>query len=516
LLQRDGKDPAQIGPLFSGQGGSGTTRQAIEQHLLAMRQTKSEIAKNDAITAQDTADTQVKQDDATRGKIMSIVANPDPAARQAQWAQELANERAAGRQIPPGITDQYPGDHPALLLANQLALGSRLQEEETARQKVALDAWKPAGGQLQNVISGETIGGLNGPKIALLNRALETRWQVLNPGQSLPDQFKLQPNASPHDFDNLDKVLEATERAKGTVAQQEQTNAIRAQTFELARDKADMKPVMGQDPKTGQTVLVPMSQAQSMGLQNAVQASDDATNKAFAARHWLTLATKPAPAGAAPEDMSISQLIDNLDKAGKLGPLASRWNEFMAGKVGAGDPYVEALRAKMGLPTTLLMQAHVGNRGSAQMLEHFEDLANQKKLDGPTLRTSFNSEINYVRDRSMDPNPPNYGAQGATAPVNVASLPRGNGRTIDRATAQQFYQAAGNDPDKARQLATQSGWQVPKAQQMGNDIFSQIHAAATAQAPPPSGDVFSQIHAENQTTNPAAQPGAYLARAAQS
>jgi hypothetical protein len=34
---------------------------------------------------------------------------------------------------------------------------------------------------------------------------------------------------------------------------------------------------------------------------------------------------------------------------------------------------------------------------------------------------------------------------------------------------------------------------------MGNDIFSQIHAAATAQAPPPSaGDIFSQIHEANQ------------------
>jgi hypothetical protein len=34
---------------------------------------------------------------------------------------------------------------------------------------------------------------------------------------------------------------------------------------------------------------------------------------------------------------------------------------------------------------------------------------------------------------------------------------------------------------------------------MGNDVFSQIHAAVTAQAPPSSsGDVFSQIHAQNQ------------------
>jgi len=42
------------------------------------------------------------------------------------------------------------------------------------------------------------------------------------------------------------------------------------------------------------------------------------------------------------------------------------------------------------------------------MLEHFEDLANQKKLDGPTLKSAFNSEVNYVTDRAMDPNPPNW------------------------------------------------------------------------------------------------------------
>src|SRR5262249_44268146 len=151
---------------------------------------------------------------------------------------------------------------------------------------------------------------------------------------------------------------------------QETANVIRAQTFEMARDKADLKPVIGTDPKTGQAVLVPMSQAQ--GLTNTIQAPEDTVNKAFAARHWLALASKPGPAGASPDDLSIAQLIDKLDAAGKLGPIASRWNDFMAGKVGAGDPDVTALRTKMGLSTTLLMQAHVGNRGGAGMLEHFE------------------------------------------------------------------------------------------------------------------------------------------------
>jgi hypothetical protein len=298
---------------------------------------------------------------------------------------------------------------------------------------------------------------------------LQARWQVLHPGQPLPGYFTLKPDASPTDFDRIDKLLESTERGTATKAQQDTVNAIRAQTFEMQRDKSDMKPVTGLDPKSGNQVLVPAGQAQQMGLQNPMQADADMVNKAMAARHWLSLATKPAPAGSTdPTEMSITQLIDALDKSGKLGVVASRWNDFWAGKVGAGDPYVSALRAKMGLSTTLLMQAHVGNRGSAQMLEHFEDLANQKKLDGQTLKAAFGSEISYVKDRAMDPNPPNYSSTApgkAAAPQSsAASLPKGNGRAIDKATAQQFYQAAGGDPDKARTLAMQNGWQVPKAQ----------------------------------------------------
>jgi hypothetical protein len=40
------------------------------------------------------------------------------------------------------------------------------------------------------------------------------------------------------------------------------------------------------------------------------------------------------------------------------------------------------------------------------------------------------------------------------------NLPAGNGKTIDKATGQQFYEAAGHDPAKARQLAIQNGWKV--------------------------------------------------------
>jgi hypothetical protein len=47
---------------------------------------------------------------------------------------------------------------------------------------------------------------------------------------------------------------------------------------------------------------------------------------------------------------------------------------------------------------------------------------------------------------------------GAPAPA----LPKGNGKSIDQATAQSFYDAAGRDPQKAQKLAEANGWIVPQ------------------------------------------------------
>jgi len=135
-------------------------------------------------------------------------------------------------------------------------------------------------------------------------------------------------------------------------------------------------------------------------------------SKAQSARHWIPLAEKTAKilrtdpndqmsAAANAEDMGILQLVDDLDKRGKLGAITSRWNDFMAGGVGAGDPEVEALRVKMGLSTTLLANAHVGSRAGTTMIEHFQELADAKKMDAPTLRSGVKSELDYIKDRAM-------------------------------------------------------------------------------------------------------------------
>lgn len=240
-----------------------------------------------------------------------------------------------------------------------------------------------------------------GDKIPQLNEALAARYAVLNPGQKLPPAFALQPNATKADFDRVDKILDATERAQGTKAQQDTANAMREQTLALSQGKNDITPVIGTD-SSGKTVLASISDAKDLGLTGIMKAGEQEVSKAQAARHWIPLATAQ---GNTPESMGILPLIDKLDKEGKLGVVASRWNDFMAGKVGAGDPDIAALRTKMGLSTTLLMNAHVGNRGGSYMLEHFQDLANAGKMDASTLRTGVKSELDYIKDRAMLPTP---------------------------------------------------------------------------------------------------------------
>lgn len=73
-----------------------------------------------------------------------------------------------------------------------------------------------------------------GASIPNLNKTLSDRYQVLHPGKSLPDQYTLSPTATQKDYDRVDKALEGVEKAQGTLNQQQQTNAMRAQAMAAA------------------------------------------------------------------------------------------------------------------------------------------------------------------------------------------------------------------------------------------------------------------------------------------
>lgn len=80
-----------------------------------------------------------------------------------------------------------------------------------------------------------------GERVPQLNKMLESRFQLLNPGKPLPAQYQLPQNATQKDYDRIDKGLEAEERARGTKAQQDEANSIRQQMLELSRQGLDLR-----------------------------------------------------------------------------------------------------------------------------------------------------------------------------------------------------------------------------------------------------------------------------------
>jgi hypothetical protein len=169
-----------------------------------------------------------------------------------------------------------------------------------------------------------------------------------------------------------------------------------------------------------------MSMAQQSGAQNPAEVPAQEVEKIQNARQDLKLMTKLGDPNK-PETQGTLQLIDSLDKDGKLGVLASRWNRFLTTGVGSepgDDPRIITLIDKNGLQASLTALAHVGVRGagSPQMLSHFENMANAGKMDGPTLRAGTKAIADYIGDRAMVPSAKGGSASNGATGANVTHV----------------------------------------------------------------------------------------------
>src|SRR5579859_8182287 len=153
----------------------------------------------------------------------------------------------------------------------------------------------------------------------------------------------------------------------------------------------------------------------------------------------------------------VNKDIDDLSQQGKLGVAASRWNEFMAGKVGDG-PEFQALRTHMGLLSTALMQAHVGARGSKDMLQHFKELANYSISNEATLRKALQSEWEYVNENAMLPKGNPVG--GRSGPGQTAAPAGGSGKAVSLSAARQLPAMQGKTDDQIKAAIQAQGHTV--------------------------------------------------------
>ena len=229
----------------------------------------------------------------------------------------------------------------------------------------------------------------------------------LTPAQRTNYISKLHPGMSNDELDKVQKEA-SDENGRGFthVMEQQRFSQEKAAKGDAAIAKGQ-KPVVGVDAN-GNQVLVPSSDVAKYGLSQVREVGQAENEKVTNARSLLTVFNNNDP-----DDLGIMQLANKLDKEGKLGPAASRFQDWLnrSGSVitnlagfDAGDPDVQRLFTKLGLSTTGLMQVHVGARGSAQLLEHFEDLAKAKSMSPQAFKAAIDTENSYVKMKAMLPN----------------------------------------------------------------------------------------------------------------
>src|ERR1041385_5014181 len=105
-------------------------------------------------------------------------------------------------------------------------------------------------------------------------------------------------------------------------------------------------------------------------------------------------------------DETIAALNDPKVQAA-MGPLGSRWQEFVAGKIGSSDPTLRGLdadtisklnrlRAFMSLEQTGTARAHAGARGSQGLQDKFENLVNSTRMDARTAIDSLTAARDFL------------------------------------------------------------------------------------------------------------------------
>jgi hypothetical protein len=148
---------------------------------------------------------------------------------------------------------------------------------------------------------------------------------------------------------------------------------------------------------------------------------------------------------------TINSEIDQLDKDGKLGPIMGRWNDFLAGKVGASDPDFAKLRNNIMLLDTAMGRVHGGARGGGSpiMMEHFKSMLNAGTMDKATLKSGLSVFQDWLQ---------NYAGMAKSS--SAAPAQGSGGKTLDEQTAARLLIQAKGNKDEARRLATEAGYEV--------------------------------------------------------
>jgi hypothetical protein len=268
--------------------------------------------------------------------------------------------------------------------------------------------YKDSDGKDKSIPAGTSMGGAMGKFVEDMQKSVQ---------QDTKDQHKqmadaLKPNVPDAVADQTIGWLQAQQKQNTPLYQQNknavdaQINTLKVAHSQIAAEKAEVDARKAKEKadaasaKVGSYVMGSMPDGSQVGGTEeelkAAGATGLAKMDADTAKKMVVSRQLIAPNGLF---AMANQEMRKLDSEGKLGVLASRWNEM---KTKAGDnPEFVPLLNHMKLLSTALMQSHVGSRGSEDMMEHFASMANAGTMNAKTLRAALGSEYSYVREKAM-------------------------------------------------------------------------------------------------------------------
>lgn len=121
--------------------------------------------------------------------------------------------------------------------------------------------------------------------------------------------------------------------------------------------------------------------------------------------------------------------IVNDPEFSDTGPLAGRWAELWAGKVGSDNPKFTKLRTDTAFLQTALMRMHVGARGGEQMMEHFKGIIDSGRQSKANMLSALDAIDEYAKDVAAEGKKPDSQTQGNEP---VEEYERVNGKLVKK------------------------------------------------------------------------------------
>jgi hypothetical protein len=249
-----------------------------------------------------------------------------------------------------------------------------------------------------------------GQSVDNLNKTLQDRYQVLNPGKPLPPQYKLPANATQKDYDRIDKALGGVEGAEGTLEQRKQTEALRRQALadsEARRQDATGKQDITQRQTIYKTYQPVMDSAERFNVmtKNYEDAIKDHNQQAM-----------------------LSLLYNHMGMTMGL-QKGARMTQDLIREAQQSQPWLQGIKAKFDKDGVL-----TGVTLSPGQMQQMVGLAQDR----------YKEDVGKARNEA--------GYLGASDD--------GPKRTPGKSTINYYTHLANGDPAKAKQLAADDGWSV--------------------------------------------------------